>query len=191
MEVQFTIKTPQQFADMVSFWYTIKTNPFFSNKDSLGSLLYQAIDAHLLNPEVVTKETVLEDVEELNRYFQKHLAQDPSDTDIQEQATTVKHFLAIVSKESNNTLFSSALCTPTEHFKEFCGPEWLTKQGKLSKRTAYEFFEQQCKIRKIRESNGKIYLNEWAQKLFQTGESEIYRTALWDHINGLFQHQSN
>ncbi len=187
MEVQFTIKTPEQFAEMIAFWYKIKTDPIFPNTAVFTKFLYQAIDSHALNPDVVTKETVLEDIEELDSYFQKHLAEDPSDTEIQEQAMTVKNFLAIVSKESGHSLFSSALCTPTKHFKEFCGPEWLTKDGKISKRSAKEFFEQQCKIRKIRESNEKIYLNEWAQKLFQTGESEIYRTDLFDHINELFE----
>jgi hypothetical protein len=50
-----------------------------------------------------------------------------------------------------------------------------------------DFFDQQCKIRKIRTENGQIFLDDWAKKLFLTNAETIPRAAILDYINPLLQ----
>ena len=186
MEVKLQITTPKQLAKFVEFWHETNANPLFDPNDTYHSFLFQAIDAHLLNPDVVTKQTVLEDVVDLDKHFNQVLDAQPDDYELQEQALTIRNFLATALNDPEGCLYSAALATPTKHFKELCGPEWMNKQGKMSRKSAKDFFEQQCKMRHIRQANGKIYLDDWARNLFQITDTEIYTTSLFEHINGLF-----
>lgn len=71
---------------------------------------------------------------------------------------------------------SKALLSPTDHFKQFCGNEWLNPNGKLTYANALEFVELQIQQRGLKEKDGMIFLNEYFQNLFQD-----YRTFMYRH----------
>lgn len=63
------------------------------------------------------------------------------------------------------------LYKPTEHFKSFCGSEWLDINRQTNKRIAYVFVEQQIKWRKPVEYEGKFLMTEYFQDLFRRKQS--------------------
>lgn len=184
MEIQIILKNPDQLAQLIHFWHTSKITPSFKKDDRFYSFLYQAIDGHSLISDCVTKETVLEDVWVLHDTFQKNYL-DQKDPEDQEQWETIVNFLGIVFNEPSRFILNRSPQKPTEHFKEFCGSEWLNPDGRISQRCVLDFFDQQCKIRKIRTENGQIFLNDWAKKLFQTNAETIPRAAILDYITPL------
>lgn len=184
MEIQITLKTPEQLAKLIHFWHETHITPSFTKNDRYYSFLYQAIDAHILNPDTVSKETVLEDIEHLYEMFLKDYQSDP-DEDTKEQLDSIINFLGIVLNSPDSMVLSNRLQIPTAHFKEFCGSEWLTPNGKISQRSVLLFFDQQCKIRKIRTEAGQIFLDDWARKLFQITATTIPRASLVDYIHSL------
>ena len=186
MEIKFTLKTPEQLAQLIHFWHTSKITPSFTKDDRYYSFLYQAIDSHILISDCVTKETVLEDVWTLHDTFQKNYL-DHKDPEDQEQWETIVTFMEIVYNEPSRYILNRMPQKATQHLKEFCGPEWLNPDGRISQRSVLEFFDQQCKIRKIRTENGQIFLDDWAKKLFQINVETIPRAAILDYINPLLQ----
>lgn len=75
---------------------------------------------------------------------------------------------------------------PNLHFREFCGYEWMNKQGKMTVNQAIDFLNYHIERRKIKEVDGLIYMNEWMQGLLQEYRSVIYREELPILVERLF-----
>ena len=68
--------------------------------------------------------------------------------------------------------------TPTDHFKSYCGKEWLNSEGKLSIDNILEFLYQQIKIRDIKIINNYIITDKWLQDLLQDYRPSIHEDEL-------------
>ena len=70
---------------------------------------------------------------------------------------------------------------PNDHFKQYCGSEWLSKDGRISPEQAVEFLKYHIKCRKMNVSNGIIRADSWFQEVIQESKEEIYEGEL-NHI---------
>jgi hypothetical protein len=75
---------------------------------------------------------------------------------------------------------------PTSHFKEYCGDEWLNKKGTMTTEEAIYFLNYNIKLRKMKEKDGCIFINEWMQGLLKEYRSVIYREELPLLVDRLF-----
>lgn len=75
---------------------------------------------------------------------------------------------------------------PTEHFKIFCGPENLDKDGLINKKMALNFVMYQISMRNVKVIDGTIYMNEYLNSLFNTTLYKIRNDELLDLIDTLF-----
>jgi hypothetical protein len=87
----------------------------------------------------------------------------------------------------SETLISSIYMTPTQHFKELCGGEWLNKKGMMTYANALDFVDWQFKQRGIKEKDGMIFLTEYFQTLFQDYRSFIYRKDIPELVKKFFK----
>lgn len=75
---------------------------------------------------------------------------------------------------------------PTPHFKEYCGDEWLNKQGKMTTDQAIYFLNCNIKLKNMKEKDGCIFINEWMQGLLKEYRNVIYREELHLLVDRLF-----
>jgi hypothetical protein len=95
--------------------------------------------------------------------------------------TLVQEVIGDTSTIKETTDSMSILYKPTEHFKEFCGSEWLNANGLISANTALTFLEHNIKSRGIRMVNRVIYTTEWLRAVLQDTREAI----CYDELHGL------
>jgi hypothetical protein len=72
---------------------------------------------------------------------------------------------------------------PTDHFRNYCGAEGLTREGLTCKKYLLDFMDYHIKVRGLKEENGVIHINEWFQGLIQEYRTTIHRRELPHIIN--------
>ena len=75
---------------------------------------------------------------------------------------------------------------PNDHFKQYCGAEWLTKDGYITPQQAVEFLKHNISTRCIERVNGKMRLNAWFQGVMQESKEEIYECELKHIVKRFF-----
>ena len=73
------------------------------------------------------------------------------------------------------TCGSSVLRRPTDHFKDYCGSGWLTREGLISEKEAIEFVRYHSRTL---ENDGVIKLNDWLRCLINENRYEMYIAEL-------------
>lgn len=185
--ISVEITSPKQLAALVKA--SSKSGFLFllahgESSDAYYAGLYQSVEEHLLIPTCLS-ESVEKDVRVLRKMLQSQLSADNQNADLLEQVSTVEEFLRCVdgvkSVEQDEEYRQS-----TAHFREFCGPEWLTKKGLISKKLALAFVQNQMKTRGIMDSGGKIWLDEYFRNLFNTTAASIYTSEIPRYVEGFF-----
>ena len=144
--------------------------PFkIENPSKFQRLLYQLIDEDKVNPSWLRSPELESQMDSIERELEGE-----EDEEAKAHCHMFKEFRNLVKKDYNSDSMR-VLYKPTDYFKEFCGSEWLTRDGFISANTALTFLEHNIKSRGIRTVNGVIYTTEWLRAVLQdTRETLCY-----------------
>jgi hypothetical protein len=193
MEVNMVSLQIQSEGDMVrllSFLHDTKIQFRVEDPVRFERILYQAIDGDKVNPAWLRNrvfDDILTDIEEKLLLEHEDGGSSKHDTtELEEGIKMIADFRSLVRKE--HTPYSMrVLYKPTEHFKEFCGGEWLTQKGFISPHTAVTFLEYNIQKRGIRVTNGVIYTTEWLRAVLEDTRETIYHDELPILVNKLLK----
>jgi len=174
--VKLTIQSEEQLVKLLGFLH-LSAIPFdILEPDTFKRRLFQAIDGEKVNPSWMRNPVLEQQLDEIEQQLEESRSDvDSHDTD--EHMFTVKEFRKLVKKEYTTAAMKN-LYKPTEHFKEFCGSEWLTPKGMISPHSVLQFIDQHIQTRGIRVENGVVYMTEWMKSLLQESRDTLYYDEL-------------
>ena len=134
-------------------------------------LLYDVIEAKMVSP-TLFKQPLLH----------KHLETLHSICD-----TNTKNLIKDFMKSVKEDFTTHVLRTPTQHFKEICGPECLNITGKMSTHDASTFLYHQIEVRGIKTTDTHIYPDEYLANLLKIPADPFHKSWLSIYIEKLFE----
>ena len=164
MQITFSEMSPCQISKFLSFLYDYNVSYTFQSIPV--EPVVRAILQDLINPVWLSTNAM------------KGLLE------ILEAREDVKGFVKIV-KGFMDESFDRQLI-PNEHYKKYCGNEWLGARGQTTKKTVVAFIEHHIALQKMKEENGLIYTNTWLQELLQDNRRTIYRQEIPNLVHRFF-----
>ena len=163
------LETEEQMTEFIKFLSNKSIR--FTADEYFIKLLYKSIISGKINPSWLD-----------NDIFDKYL------DDISKEYNTDERVQLFINsvKGHYNESFSSVKLKPTEHFKKFCGPEWLNHEGRMSKKSAYNFVMYQISVRDVVLKDEKIYLNDYLKDLLNVNVYVLSKWELVSVIDSLF-----
>lgn len=172
-----TIQSEAELVKLLEFVYISKIQVEIQDSDRFEKLLYQAIDSEKIQPSWVRDDRYSKHLQKIEDDLVAVLEEGDDTGESQEHLQNIREFRKLVNKDYNTELMNTYF-TPTEHFKGFCGYEWLTPKGKITPNGVLHFLEQQLQIREIPIVNGMIYTNEWVRNVLEDGREFIQHDDL-------------
>ncbi len=193
--VQLTIQNEEQFVKLLGFLHSSNIPFDILTKDSFNAFLFQAIDVEKVNPSWMRRPVFEKQLEEIQDQLELSLLDDVRDghdiTESDEHLANFKEFRKLVNREYT-TAGMKTLYKPTDHFKEYCGSEWLNPKGMISPQSVLNFFDFHIRGRNIRVEDGVIYTTEWLRSLLQETRETMFYDELPQYVSRLLKiSQSN
>ena len=158
----FTIRigesSPSSVAALIKCLYETGIQFTIENSDDIVNSIASIIESQHMNPTWFATDSMLRVVEKIK--------QKNSSEKVSEFVDAVYH---ISEYEGCNIPMK-----PTEHFKEFCGSEWLDHRGLISKSNAICFLKYQISARGLKVCDTIVHTNEWLRELIGEDKREIY-----------------
>ena len=181
--VTLQIQSEEHMLCLLSFLHTSNIPFKIENSSKFQRILYQLIDEDKVNPSWLRHSQLEEELNSIERELEDGNGEDEESC---ASYTMFKEFRNLVKKDYNSDSMR-VLYKPTDHFKEFCGGEWLTRDGLISANTALTFLENNIKSRGIRMVNGVIYTTEWLRAVLQDTRDTIFYDELPILVNSLLK----
>jgi len=162
MHVVFEQMTSDQMRQFLKFLYDSRVSYKFQSTQV--DIIIKAIQENLVNPEWLSTPGM---IGVMNILEKKDLS-----------------FVNIV-KGFNDDDFNTLLA-PNEHYKKYCGPEWLNSTGMTTKNSVIRFIEHNVLIQKMDEVDGQIFMNTWMKEFLNDYRATIYRKEIPNLVNRFF-----
>ena len=161
-----------ELVTLLKFFYEMKFSFTIQNYDNFKNILFNAICADMINPCWIRSSNVRTVLKNIESEMEAR-AKITEDSNIKEKLLKIQEFVRKVEYSIENKDMN-CLRKPTDHFKEFCGPMWLTRNGLISENEAIEFLRYNIKKHNMEEKDGIVKINEWMRSLLQEHRYEIY-----------------
>jgi hypothetical protein len=181
--VTLQIQSEGHMARLLAFLHDTQISFQIENPSNFQRTLYQLIDEDKVNPSWLRSSVLEEQLNSIEGELEQGIGEDEESYS---SYTMFKEFRNLVNKEYNSDSMR-VLYKPTEHFKEFCGGEWLTRDGLISANTVLTFLEHNIKNRGIRMVNGVIYTTDWLRTVLQDTRDTIFYDELPILVNTLLK----
>jgi hypothetical protein len=158
-EVKIIINSTDQMKNFIFFLYKSGFQPTLEKDQSFYELLYKSIKEKKIYPVWLKEKNTSEFLKILNTMY--HIP-------------------------DSDYLLSSELLKPTPEFAEACGKEYLTKNGLISKKMAYDFILKQVYYKTPDLVGDLLVLTEDLQNLLKVNSGKIDKYELTLLINNLF-----
>ena len=158
-EVKIIISSTDQMKNFIFFLYKSGFQPTLEKDQSFYELLYKSIKEKKIYPVWLKEKNTSEFLKTLNTMY--HIP-------------------------DSDYLLSSELLKPTPEFAEACGKEYLTKNGLISKKMAYDFILKQVYYKTPDLVGDLLVLTEDLQNLLKVNSGKIDKYELTLLINNLF-----
>jgi hypothetical protein len=158
-EVKIIISSTDQMKNFIFFLYKSGFQPTLEKDQSFYELLYKSIKEKKIYPVWLKEKNTSEFLKTLNTMY--HIP-------------------------DSDYLLSSELLKPTPEFAEACGKEYLTKNGLISKKMAYDFILKQVYYKTPELVGDLLVLTEDLQNLLKVNSGKIDKYELTLLINNLF-----
>lgn len=155
------------FIDILDYLYKRRISFSFELSDLLMKILIECIDKNKISYFWLSTESMIPVLKELRKYENENVKKLIKDIDFYLD----DDFLKILRE-------------PTEHFKDYCGDEWLVN-GLISQKELVRFIEYHIDLRKIKCVNDTIVTDEWFQSLLKDNRPLLYRHELESLMNSL------
>ena len=165
-----SLVSSREVAQLLRFLYESSVSYTIAHDSICISSLIKAIEEKMINPAWMKHSGMKSIVDALEKTS---------------KSESIRVFIAMVRGFDINS-FNVEL-VPTEHFKAYCGPEWVNKYGLITKRDAVEFIEYNIAIQKLKEVDGIITTNQWLQELLQEYRPTIYRQEIPNLVHRFFR----
>lgn len=182
--VTLQIQSEEHMMRLLAFLHTTQIPFQIENPSKFQRTLYQLIDEDKVNPSWLRHSELEEQMDSIEKELEQAVGEE--DEEAKAHCHMFKEFRNLVKKEYNSDSMR-VLYKPTDHFKEFCGGEWLTRDGLISANTALTFLEHNIKTRGIRMVNGVIYTTEWLRTVLQNTRDTIFYDELPILVNTLLK----
>lgn len=167
--IQIKLETEEDLVDFVKF--LSNTSIQFTGDDNFMKLFHKAIISGKISPSWLDNDIFSSYLESISKEYNED--------------ERLQRFIKSI-KGCYNDSFSSVKLKPTEHFKKFCGPEWLNYNGLMSKKSAYDFVMYQISVRKISISDDKINMTDYLKELLNVNVDVLSKWELVNMLDGLF-----
>jgi hypothetical protein len=161
--IQIKLETEEDLVEFIKF--LSKTSIQFTGDGNFTNLLHKTILSGKITPSSLDNDIFSTYLESISKEYNED--------------ERLQRFIKSI-KGCYNDSFSSVKLTPTEHFKRFCGPEWLNYNGLMSKKSAYDFVMYQISIRKVSISDDKIKMTDYLKDLLNTNVDVL---STWELVN--------
>ena len=158
-EVKIIISSTDQMKNFIFFLYKSGFQPTLEKDQSFYELLYKSIKEKKIYPVWLKEKNTSEFLKTLNTMY--HIP-------------------------DSDYLLSSELLKPTPEFAEACGKEYLTKNGLISKKMAYDFVLKQVYYKTPDLVGDILVLTDPLQNLLKVNSGKIDKYELTLLINNLF-----
>jgi hypothetical protein len=158
-EVKIIISSTDQMKNFIFFLYKSGFQPTLEKDQSFYELLYKSIKEKKIYPVWLKEKNTSEFLKTLNTMY--HIP-------------------------DSDYLLSSELLKPTPEFAEACGKEYLTKNGLISKKMAYDFILKQVYYKTPDLVGDILVLTDPLQNLLKVNSGKIDKYELTLLINNLF-----
>ena len=160
--------SPGEVSHLLRFLYESSISYKIEYDNVFISELINAIEDNMINPVWLSQQGMKEILNELESY----------------SSEKIRLFIVMVKGFDINS-FNEELI-PTEHFKLYCGSEWLNKNGMITKRDVVKFIEYSIEVQKLKEVDGIIMTNQWLQDLLKEYRNTIYRKEIPNLVHRFF-----
>jgi hypothetical protein len=167
--INIKLETESEVIEFVKF--LSKVSIHFIGDDKFTNLLHKAILSGKIVPSWLDNDIFSSYLESISKEYYE-------DERLQRFINSIKGCY--------NDSFSSVKLKPTEHFKKFCGPEWLNYNGLMSKKSAYDFVMYQISVRKVNVYDDKINVNDYLKDLLNVNVDVLSKWELVNVLDSLF-----
>jgi len=163
-----------ELVTLLKFFYEMKLSFMIQNYENFKNILFNAICGDMIYPCWIRSSNIRTVVKSIQSEMEARARiTNNEDINIKENLLKIQEFVKKVEYSTENKDMN-CLRKPTDHFKEFCGPMWLTRNGMISEKEAIEFLKYNIKKHNMEEKNGLVKINEWMRSLLQENRYEIY-----------------